>query len=403
MFISLNSEPLIVLNSGSQTLSSIDLISHQVNNTFAIAGLYGNQLYYVEDELWMVNSGDNNIQKVDKDNGQILKTYSIGNSSNPWNMIRHNEYLFVTGLMNGKLYRININNDEIESIDIGISPEGMLVSGSNLYVANTGFQYPNYQTGKIAIVNLSTFTKTDEISVPTNPQALIKCGEDQIHVMCTGNYADESGKIAIIDILSKEVINTLEIGGSPNIITQDNTGKVYLGDGMGAGFYVYDSASLEVLHGSQNPYLPGGSKIIFNGNDKYVLKTGNWVSFSHVEHRSSDDSLIYDYSVGIGAIDLCFLTTTTATEEEVSEIAQMDVQVYPNPVRDHVQIRSKKNDIQEINIYNVKGERINTLKAGNLHWDTRSNDGQQCASGIYFLVVRDNEQNTKVKKISIIR
>lgn len=403
IFLSLNAVPLIVLNSGSQTLSKIDLSTHQVINTFAPAGLYGNQLYYADEELWMVNSGDNNIQKVDKDNGQILKTYTIGNSTNPWNMIKDNQFIYVTAMMTGKIYRINTINDEIQSIDSGISPEGMLIVDNLLYVANTGFQYPNYQTGKIAIVDLNTFIKIDEISVPTNPQALIKSGDQQIHVMCTGNYANESGKIAVIDINSKEVINTLDIGGSPNMMTMDNNGKVYLGDGMGAGFFVYDSSSLEVLHSSQNPYLPGGSKIIFEGDEKFVLKTGNWVSYSHVEHRANDDSMIYDYSVGVGAIDLILLQTTTSTDQNITELEKDIINTYPNPVRKHVQIRSKKNDIQEISIFNIKGERIKTLKQGEYQWDTRNSEGKSCPNGIYFIVVRNNERESQVKKISIIR
>src|SRR5690554_3467536 len=87
MFVIVAAHEVIVLNSGSETLSLVDLTAQTTINNFAQTGLYGNQVYYVDDELWLVNSGDNNIQKIDTSNGNILQTVQLPSSSSPWSII----------------------------------------------------------------------------------------------------------------------------------------------------------------------------------------------------------------------------------------------------------------------------------------------------------------------------
>jgi len=396
----LSAEQLIVLNSGSQTLSLVNLVSQSVNNSFSDAGLYGNQVYFVDTELWLVNSGDNNIQKIDCTTGNVLKTIQLEGSVNPWNVLKKDTFLYISGMMSGKVYRINIQNDEISSIDTGISPEGMLLFGNELFVANTGFQYPDYLQGKIAVINLSTFTKTADINVSVNPQAMIMASDGNIHVMCTGNYASESGKIDVINPGTKEVVQSVQIGGSPNSIIESPDHKVYLADGMGAGFYVYDAVTKEIIHSNSNPYLPGGSKILFQNDKKLVLKTGNWVSNSHLEYINADESMIYDYSLGIGAVDLTFLINPS-TSDEITSVKPMLIDTYPNPFKSVVQITSKNSDIKEISIYNLKGEKIKTLE--NKEWNGYDQNGFRCPSGVYFVAAKTNAGITHTKKITYLR
>jgi len=400
IFIGLNAQQVIVLNSGSQTLSKLDLQSQIVNNSFANIGLYGNQVCFTDNELWVVNSGDNNVQKIDKDTGNVLKTIQLDSSVNPWNLIKKDNYLYISGLMSSSIYRVNTMNDEISSLYSGTSPEGMIIVGNELFVANTGFQYPDYLQGKISVINLDTFTKTTDINVSTNPQAMILGSDGNIHVMCTGNYSAETGKIEVINPNTKEISQTLSIGGYPNSIIESPDHKVYLADGMGAGFFVYDSVTKDIIYSSTNPYLPGGSKIIFDNNKKLVLKTGNWVSNSHLEYLNTDDSLLHDFSLGIGAIDLTLLSNPTATVD-VSIIKPIFIETYPNPFKSSIRIKTSGNNIKDISIYNLKGEKVKNLD--NEEWDGRDHKNNICANGIYFVIVKSDNGLSITKKITYLK
>ena len=157
MFVIVAAHEVIVLNSGSETCSMVDSTAQTTIINFAQTGLYGNQVYYVDDELWLVNSGDNNIQKIDTSNGNILQTVQLPSSSSPWSIIKKDNYFYVSGMMSGNIYRINAINNEINAAYSGISPEGMLIVGNELFVANTGFEYPNYNQGYMSVFDLITF------------------------------------------------------------------------------------------------------------------------------------------------------------------------------------------------------------------------------------------------------
>lgn len=400
LFASLGATELIVLNSASQTLSKIDLLTHVAVNNFANAGLYGNQVYFEDDELWLVNSGDNNIQKISIESGAVLQTIQLPNSSNPWNMLKNGDYIYVSGMMSSDIYRIDTNTNAISTMSSGVGPEGMLIVNNELYVANTGFQYPDYSQGTVSVFNLETFEKQTEILTSINPQAMILASDGNIHLMCTGDYYEAAGSIQIIDPVSKSIIDNIEIGGCPNSIIESPDQIVYLADGMGLGFYSYDVNTHEIIHSNTNAYLPGGSKMLFLEDQKLVLNTGDWFSNSHLLHLDADDVEIYDYSLGVGAVDLV-LIESPQSNNEVVHVKESLIEAYPNPFRSQIQLKSKQDNIEEMSVYNIKGEKVKTLITN--QWDGRDARNQQCANGIYYILAKLKDGSVSTKKITYLK
>lgn len=401
LFAILHADMVYVLNSGSQTVTEINLDNQIVNNSFLSIGLNSNQIVVNNNRIWVVNSGDNNIKAYNRLSGAQEKTYTLDNSSKPWNMLETDDAIYVTGMMNSKLYRILKSDDSITTLDMIYGPEGMLLYNNKIYVVCSGYNSQIYYQGRINIVNQNTFTQEDQIDVPTNPQAIVKDNNNHIYVVSSGNYSYETGKLTKIDPSSISVSNIYDIGGTPNSIFISPDQKLYLGDGLGTGFYVFDTISQQFINNTVNPLIPGGNVIMFHDGNKYVLKS-NVNANSHLEVYDSNNLLLHDYTCAIGAVDFKIIETGTSNNDLV--IPEKNIlSCYPNPFKDDVSIKSNNNLVDEITIYNIKGQKIISDKTNHLKWDGKNMTGLYCTNGIYFCVARSHGKIISQKPITLLK
>ncbi len=136
-----------------------------------------------------------------------------------------------------------------------------------------------YTNSSISIIDVTTDKVVANISTPVNPQDLSFAPDGKLHVVCTGDYATEFGKIAIIDITSKTVIDTVVLGGTPGDIEITNSGIGYCcawGDGVNGFLYSYDTQSKSVLASDDDPVRvgPNLSQIKYD-SDENVL----WIPY----------------------------------------------------------------------------------------------------------------------------
>ena len=61
-------------------------------------------------------------------------------------------------------------------------------------------------------------------------QALALAQNGEVHVVCTGNYFSEFGRVFVIDPVAVAVVDSLDIGGSPGFIAINGAGTAYLSD-----------------------------------------------------------------------------------------------------------------------------------------------------------------------------
>ncbi|HHE38636.1 MAG TPA: T9SS type A sorting domain-containing protein [Candidatus Cloacimonetes bacterium] len=407
-----------VVNSNSQTLSKIDLETGYVNNAFSVIGLYANRVILSEDFIYVVNSGDNSVQKIDLNSGETLANIPVENSSNPYDMIIHNGFAFVTGLFTSKVYKIDLSTDQVvDDIMVGNSPEGMVVYDGKLYVANTNYIYPSYNPGTVSVIDLNTFEVIETIDVEINPQAFT-VADDIIHLVCTGDYFSIFGKVCIIDPLSNSVMETIEIGGSPANITFAQNGNVYLGDGMGIGVYSYNAETYEIIHSSQNPFSSGGSSIAANSENIAVVDAGNWIENSIVRIYDLNEEFLSEYVVAIGAVHIAIQDEGSSIDEIYPEIQDNQIYNYPNPFQSETTISfscHRDTEITEVNIYNIKGQQIKTLdcinhvnaKATQLlyskNWDGKDESGKLVKPGVYFYQIKTKDHQLISGKMIISR
>ncbi|MCD4665708.1 MAG: T9SS type A sorting domain-containing protein, partial [Bacteroidales bacterium] len=85
----------------------------------------------------------------------------------------------------------------------------------------------------------------------------------------------------------------------------------------------------------------------------------------------------------------------------ISKNKKFDIECYPNPFSEHITIQLPMYNRYKINvleIYDISGKIIKTINTieNAITWNGKSNSGQKCNRGIYFLKLKNN---SFIKKI----
>lgn len=92
--------------------------------------------------------------------------------------------------------------------------EGLAVANGKLYVTNSAHSgYPKGLKDKVTVINLSTFTKTKDITVTYNPIRIAAAANGDLVVVSWGNYGNILPSIQRINSVTDEVTGTYD----PNV------------------------------------------------------------------------------------------------------------------------------------------------------------------------------------------
>lgn len=88
----------------------------------------------------------------------------------------------------------------LAEVKVGNNPDQLVcVDNNKLFVANSGgMNYPNYDN-TISVIDLNTFTVTDNIEVVINPTSLVKDSKGNVYCASMGNYQDIPNTLQKID------------------------------------------------------------------------------------------------------------------------------------------------------------------------------------------------------------
>jgi YVTN family beta-propeller protein len=94
-------------------------------------------------------------------------------------------------------------------VTVGSNPEELAVSGTNLYVANSGGLNP-VMDSTVSVIDLNTFTQTQKIVVGLNPFSVTADSLGNIYVGTVGDYAAIGPKLVKINTSTNTVTKTAD-------------------------------------------------------------------------------------------------------------------------------------------------------------------------------------------------
>lgn len=172
----------------------------------------------------------------------------------------HEDYAYVSSYL-GWVHKVDTTSlMSVDSIKLGLEPDGMAISGDKLYVCNSGGYHTDTYDNTLSVVNLKTFTEEKRIEVGTNPtkvsvdktgqiwvlmaEGLVCLQEEKIIDKIEGEYndicvsddyvyaLDRKGAICMIGIDEHKVAysNEIEIETPYSIKVDETSGNIFVTD-----------------------------------------------------------------------------------------------------------------------------------------------------------------------------
>ncbi|MBN2414224.1 T9SS type A sorting domain-containing protein [bacterium] len=319
---------MYVLNGwGANSLSTMNMETGTIsNNCIRNVGVTPNQILSFNDRIYLVNSVPDEIRVLDPmDDPAFLSSIPLPAGSNPWSMAPVScAQAYVTNQRDSSISRLDLTSGQIlKRIPVGPAPQGIVVVDNEAWITNTNLKgWSSYGQGSVSLVDIITDSVIAGIPVPVNPQMLAKSpdpdgwGGTYIHVLCTGDYAQQPGRIAVINrwappSYTAAVVDTIEIGGQPGDLVITPAGKGYCcawGDEKHGHIYVYDACTGSVLRGADTP-IPvgaGASRLHWDPVEACI-----WITCQTdgtVQRFSTEtDTVTATYPFGMSAMDLAIM------------------------------------------------------------------------------------------------
>lgn len=211
----------------------------------------------------VVNSLDNDLYVVGlEDSIRVLSRIDLGVGTNPYVAVWDGpDRAYVSLWLRGEVVRVEISSRAIVSrTAVGPGPQDLLIVGDRLLVTLTDYRNEGgFGPGQVAVLEAATGALLHRIPVGMNPQGLAASPDGRIHVVCTGNYGNQSppveGWIYLLDAAADSVVDSLRVGGAPVAVSMTPAGKAYVASESG-GLLAYDAATLAVIAPVESPLIP---------------------------------------------------------------------------------------------------------------------------------------------------
>jgi YVTN family beta-propeller protein len=281
------------------------------------------------------STSQNSIYKTvnSEDLGNILQSLTFNNES---------AYLIAN--VSKRLVKVNRYTFEKEAATIEDlnNPRYAAVASGKLFVTNWGDSSDNTDD-YVAIFDAETLAYDSSISVDFGPEKLIVLGNN-IYVAHKGGYG-YNNKISVIDIASKAVTKTIEVGDVPSSLVIDNSNNLW------------------VLCGGKPNYAPEetyGTLEKINTSTYEVTTSFDFVNSHPSDLSYTNGKLYYQNSGGVYVMG-----TSSSTLPSASIIADSGYSVIAND--DYIYVTDAKDYMSsgEVRIYNLDSKQLeNTISTG---------------------------------------
>jgi len=252
---------LYIINSLGENLTMIDRAGDSVVTNLMPLGGCPNRIRAHNGLLLVVNSCTDDLMVIMQSTHTVVRTVDFPSGDNPWDVVVIDDSLCaISMLLANEVAIVNYQEgNESRRFATGSAPEGLLYAYGRLWIANCALDFGTFEYGQgtVSISDASLSSTAATVNVGTNPQVMAVGGDGAIHVMCTGNYFDQFGRIFTLDPDSWLPTDSMFIGDFPGDFVVGSDGAGYLAGGgfVDSGFvFRYETGTHTVINGPANPW-----------------------------------------------------------------------------------------------------------------------------------------------------
>ena len=268
-----------IVNGAAETLSVFDIETSEMKNDVLTLGKIPSDIRIHEDKAYVVNYGDNSVQIIDLESLTETGIIDVGDGAGPEKIaFVDDSKAYVSCNSTNSVKVIDLASQQAtKTIQVGVTPWGVAAVGKKVYVCNTNAVFDlasgamSYGDTTVSVIDSSTDQVVKDIDVGTNPTDIVVSG-DKVVVLCTGDYADIPGELYVIDPVSDEVSEIINLRTIPYGIAASPGGMVYIV--AFEGLIPVDISSGSV--GVALTDFPGGSGLAFDSDGNGYVVVADW-------------------------------------------------------------------------------------------------------------------------------
>jgi DNA-binding beta-propeller fold protein YncE len=311
---------VLVVNALSETVSNLDPDAGTMTVQAFVAGSLVNRIAIVPDgrRLLVTNSGANRVTVRALHDLRRVFDVDLGVGNSPWSAAAiDDDRAVVSNWLSGTVRMVGLSTGPIgPPLEVTPGPEGIAVRDGFAWVAGTNWQSDgHWSPGRVDVVDLDAWQVVASVAVSTNPQDIVIGAGGGVHVLCTGDYAGETGRVHVIDPLARTLVGTVELGSFPTRLAADGRGTIWTVGPVG-GLRRYDETTLARLPDPEDEALrgPGLSAVAVDGATGRVYVTS--FDADLLLGVNPDDGTIEEvWLVGDGPVDVVVSRTVDAHGE----------------------------------------------------------------------------------------
>lgn len=233
-------------------------------------GCIPNQSVSDGDAIYIVNSCDATLERVNVKTFKNERWYYLPQGSNPWSVaIYQGKKAFVSGWLSHTVEVVDLETGYIKSISLpdpasGMKayPLGVTISGNRVYVAesaNDGGWPSTYKPkGAYAVIDADSdsliSTEDSGVNECLNVQQVVKDETGRTFIVCAGDWGSTSQGRVVVKDSAGTVIGNIPTGNAPTKLYFAKN-KGYLTDMFGPNIMIIDPVNLAVLRDGSNPIM----------------------------------------------------------------------------------------------------------------------------------------------------
>ena len=163
----------------------------------------------------VTNNQDNNVSVIDAKTYKLINNISVGKGPHGFRISKDNKFAYIANMGEDTVSVVDIeNNKELRKIKVGKTPvtTGITSDGKTLAVTINA-------ENSLAIVDLSTH-KVEKVTVGVGPaQVYIESDDKYAFVANQGTEKSPSNTVSKIELATKKVVATVNVGKTPNGIS----------------------------------------------------------------------------------------------------------------------------------------------------------------------------------------
>ncbi len=205
----------VYLFNGKGDLGTLSVIDNNglIHREIQSLGKWPNHISEYNGTLFVVNSGNNNVQMIDAETVENIGSIELSTGSNPMRSVIAQRKLYATNSYGAGIDVYDMDKDSLYTIAVTGVPDSctnggtdaILVNGNKVFAGVRNVTYDAdwnavYGNEYIVMIDAETDTVIISFEAGLNIADMLVNEENELHVLSTGNRGDVGGFVRVYDL-----------------------------------------------------------------------------------------------------------------------------------------------------------------------------------------------------------